>query len=70
VEEYLLMVTHTTPVILWQEDWKMKIEDTVNWDISVCGLNCAKCDIYEACHGNKKLRGEILEWFGKNAMRL
>lgn len=38
----------------------MKIEEAVKWDVSVCGLNCAKCDIYEACHGNKKLMGEIL----------
>ena len=43
----------------------MKIEEKAKWDISVCGLNCAKCDIYEAGHGNKKLMGEILEWFRK-----
>jgi len=35
------------------------------WKISVCGLNCVKCDIYQAHHGNKKLRDEILEWFRK-----
>jgi len=35
------------------------------WDISICGLKCAKCDIYEASHGNEKLRGEIVEWFRK-----
>jgi hypothetical protein len=35
------------------------------WNLSVCGLNCAKCDIYEAGHGNEKLRNEIVEWFKK-----
>ena len=35
------------------------------WSISVCGLNCAKCDIYSASHGNEKLRDEIVEWFKK-----
>ena len=35
------------------------------WDISVCGLNCAKCDIYRACHGDERLRDEIMEWFRK-----
>jgi hypothetical protein len=33
--------------------------------ISVCGLNCARCDIYEAGHGNDKVRDEIVEWFRK-----
>jgi len=40
-------------------------ENSEKWVISVCGLNCAKCDIYEAGHGNEKLRDEIIEWFGK-----
>ena len=31
-----------------------------NWTIAYCGLNCAKCDIYEPGHGNKKKRDEIL----------
>ena len=35
------------------------------WVISVCGLNCAKCDIYQASHGNEILRDEIIEWFKK-----
>jgi len=35
------------------------------WSISVCGLNCAKCDIYLAAHGNERLRSEIIEWFKK-----
>jgi len=35
------------------------------WLISICGLNCAQCDICQAGHGNEKLRDEILEWFKK-----
>lgn len=35
------------------------------WSISVCGLNCARCDIYAAGHGDKEKRDEILEWFRK-----
>jgi hypothetical protein len=35
------------------------------WVISVCGLNCAKCDIYHASHGNEKLQNEIVDWFQK-----
>jgi hypothetical protein len=35
------------------------------WVISICGLNCAKCDIYKAGHGNEELRDEIVEWFRK-----
>ncbi len=35
------------------------------WSIAVCGLNCAKCDMYQASHGNEKLRDEIIEWFKK-----
>lgn len=34
-----------------------------DWNVSFCGLNCAKCDIYEAGHGNEKLRHEIVKWF-------
>ncbi len=33
------------------------------WNLSICGLNCAKCDIYRAGHGDEKLRNEIIEWF-------
>jgi hypothetical protein len=29
-----------------------KIDDTDEWDIAVCGLNCAQCPIYQA-HKNK-----------------
>jgi hypothetical protein len=43
----------------------MKAANSGKWVISVCGLNCAKCDIYEAGHGNEKVRNEILEWFKK-----
>lgn len=35
------------------------------WLLSVCGLNCAKCDIYLAGHGDEGLRDEIVEWFAK-----
>lgn len=35
------------------------------WKISICGLNCAQCDMYQASHGNEKLRDEIVEWFRK-----
>lgn len=31
--------------------------------ISYCGLNCAKCDICDAGHGNVKMRDEIVAWF-------
>lgn len=40
-------------------------EKLLEWNISVCGLNCARCDIFQAGHGNLKLRKEILEWFKK-----
>ena len=40
-------------------------EKSDRWLISVCGLNCAKCDMYQAGHGNEKLRDEIVEWFRK-----
>jgi len=44
---------------------KMRAEDSKIWSIAVCGLNCAKCDIYLAGHGDEKLRREIIEWFKK-----
>jgi hypothetical protein len=43
----------------------METENSEKWAISICGLNCAKCDMYEAGHGNQKLRDEIVEWFKK-----
>ena len=43
----------------------MNAEDSDEWDISICGLNCAECDIYHAGHGNEKVRDEIVEWFKK-----
>jgi len=41
----------------------MRDENSDTWTISVCGLNCAKCDMYEASHGNEKVRDEIVQWF-------
>ncbi len=43
----------------------MPNESPGKWAVSICGLNCAKCDIYEAGHGNEELRDEIIEWFKK-----
>lgn len=43
----------------------MDSENSEKWLISVCGLNCAKCDIYLAGRGNEKLRNEMIEWFKK-----
>ena len=39
--------------------------DLQEWNIAVCGLNCAKCDIYMASHGNKEVRSKLIEWFKK-----
>lgn len=44
---------------------RMNIKGSDKWFISVCGLNCAQCDIYQAGHGNEKMRDEIIEWFKK-----
>jgi hypothetical protein len=35
------------------------------WDISICGLNCAVCDIYMASHGDEEKRRELVDWFKK-----
>ncbi|MDH5450717.1 MAG: DUF3795 domain-containing protein [Candidatus Bathyarchaeota archaeon] len=43
----------------------MKTGNSEKWLISVCGLNCAKCDIRQAYHGNENLRDEIIDWFRK-----
>ncbi|MEM3458845.1 MAG: DUF3795 domain-containing protein [Candidatus Bathyarchaeia archaeon] len=48
----------------------MKDEDSANWAISVCGLNCAKCDIRRAGRGDEKLRNEILEWFRRERNKI
>ena len=32
----------------------MMFEKEDNWDISVCGLNCAKCNVYLAGHGDEE----------------
>jgi len=37
--------------------------ESKGWAIAFCGLNCARCDMYEAAHGNTKLRDEIVKWF-------
>ena len=43
----------------------MTTKSSKKWAISVCGLNCAVCDMYQAGHGDAKLREEIVEWFRK-----
>lgn len=43
--------------------WTVSMDS--DWDISVCGLNCAKCDIHMASHGDEEKRREILDWFRK-----
>ena len=37
-----------------------------DWELSFCGLNCAKCDIYLASHGDEDLREELMTWFKEN----
>lgn len=37
-----------------------------DWDISYCGLNCAKCDIFLASHGNEELHKNLVKWFKEN----
>lgn len=37
-----------------------------DWDLSICGLNCTKCDIYMASHGDEDLLKELLIWFKEN----
>ena len=37
----------------------MKPDELGEWDISVCGLNCARCDVRLAGLGDEKLRDEI-----------
>jgi hypothetical protein len=34
-----------------------------SWNISVCGLNCAKCDIFQASHGNEEAMRVMLGFF-------
>ena len=43
----------------------MASDESNEWVLSVCGLNCAKCDILFAGRGDEKLLNEILEWFSK-----
>ena len=45
----------------------MKMHSNKNdWDISICGLNCAKCDLYLASHGDDALQRNLLSWFKEN----
>lgn len=37
-----------------------------DWDLSICGLNCAKCEIYLASHGDDTLQKKLLKWFKDN----
>jgi hypothetical protein len=37
-------------------------KETGSWDISVCGLNCAKCDLYQASRGNEEAMKRIMGW--------
>lgn len=41
----------------------MSAQNPEKWLISVCGLNCARCDIYLASHGDEKLQDELIKWF-------
>ncbi len=43
----------------------MKAGNSERWSIAICGLNCARCDIYLASHGDENLRDEIAKWFKK-----
>ncbi len=43
----------------------MSAGNSENWVIAVCGLNCARCDMYLASHGDDNSRDEIVEWFKK-----
>jgi hypothetical protein len=38
-------------------------KETGKWDISVCGLNCAKCNIYLAGHGDEEALKTMLGFF-------
>ena len=37
-----------------------------DWDISYCGLNCAKCPIYKASHGDDELQRSLVQWMKEN----
>ncbi|MCW4050330.1 MAG: DUF3795 domain-containing protein [Candidatus Bathyarchaeota archaeon] len=34
-----------------------------DWDISVCGLNCAQCDIYRAGKGDEEIQSSLVKAF-------
>jgi len=44
-------------------------ENPKGWALAFCGLNCAKCDMYKAGHGDEKLRDEIIAWFKEKRNR-
>lgn len=48
-----------------EERRNKEAKNSDEWLISICGLNCAQCDIYTAGRGNEKVRQEIVEWFKK-----
>jgi hypothetical protein len=41
----------------------MEPEGPRDWNIAYCGLNCAKCPIYEASHSDDKLREDLAQHF-------
>jgi hypothetical protein len=44
-------------------------KESRDWAIAYCGLNCVKCDTYQAAHGNAKLMEEIVGWLKKERQR-
>lgn len=36
------------------------------WNLSVCGLNCATCDFMRAGQGDKAKQKEIIDWFKRD----
>jgi len=38
----------------------------LDWELSICGLNCAKCEIYQASHGDNALLEELMNYFKEN----
>ena len=45
-------------------------KESKDWAIAFCGLNCAKCDTYQAAHGNSKLVEEIVDWLREERKRI
>ncbi len=44
----------------------MKKDNTLEWELSFCGLNCAVCDIYRASHGDHELHDGLVKFFKEN----